>query len=101
MSLSGFLDFLWDYPIYMAAVWFALAGLAEFVLMGLDKGLAVKGFWRIPESALFLMAAAGGALGGLIGILAFRHKTRHKSFTVGFPLILSAHIALFYLFCSR
>ena len=44
----------------------------------------------------FLTAAlpylAGGALGGMLGMLAFRHKTKHKSFVIGMPLLLLLNI---------
>ena len=37
-------------------------------------------------------AAMGGALGGMLGMLAFRHKTKHKSFVIGMPLLLLLNI---------
>ena len=36
----------------------------------------------------------GGSLGGMLGMAAFRHKTLHKSFRIGFPVILIAQLAL-------
>ncbi|MBQ4050254.1 MAG: DUF1294 domain-containing protein [Oscillospiraceae bacterium] len=65
-----------------------------FVLMGVDKFAAKQGMRRIPEATLFALAAVGGSLGGIAGMRLFRHKTRHRSFTIGFPLILLAQIAL-------
>ncbi|MFB0920851.1 MAG: DUF1294 domain-containing protein, partial [Oscillospiraceae bacterium] len=35
-----------------------------------------------------------GSLGGIIGMYAFRHKTRHRKFSVGFPAILIVQIVL-------
>lgn len=43
---------------------------------------------RIPEKTLFVIAALGGSIGAMLGMLAFRHKTRHWYFTVGMPGIL-------------
>ena len=57
-------------------------------LMGLDKSKARRGAWRIPEKVLFLAALAGGSLGALAGMFAFRHKTKHLSFVIGLPVIL-------------
>ena len=34
----------------------------------------------IPEAGLHGLALAGGAAGGWIGMLGFRHKTRHPAF---------------------
>lgn len=62
--------------------------LFSFWLMGYDKRCARRGKWRVPEKRLFLAAACFGALGGLLGMKVFRHKTRHWSFRIGFPLLL-------------
>jgi hypothetical protein len=56
------------------------------------NGRQKKRAWRIPESTLFLVALLGGALGSLIGMYTFRHKTRHASFVWGMPIILVLHI---------
>ncbi|MBR1848653.1 MAG: DUF1294 domain-containing protein [Lachnospiraceae bacterium] len=63
-----------------------------FAFMGIDKWKAKKRAWRIPESTLFLVALLGGALGSIIGMYTFRHKTRHASFVWGMPIILVLHI---------
>lgn len=62
--------------------------LFSFWLMGYDKRCARRGKWRVSEKRLFLAAACFGALGGLLGMKVFRHKTRHWSFRIGFPLLL-------------
>ena len=59
-----------------------------FFLMGIDKRKAELGRWRIPERTLFLSAFLGGGVGAIAGMQLFRHKTTHRSFTVGMPLIL-------------
>ncbi len=92
-----FLRFLWEYPGALAGIWLGLVNLILFFLMGLDKGLAKAGARRIPEATLFLFALIGGALGGLIGMFVFHHKTRHRTFTIGFPLILLLHLVLLFL----
>ncbi|WP_027623075.1 DUF1294 domain-containing protein [Clostridium lundense] len=55
--------------------------------MGIDKNNAIKGKWRIPENKLFFIASIFGSLGILSGMYIFRHKTKHKKFTLGIPLI--------------
>ena len=69
--------------LYLMAV-----NLAAFFLMGVDKRRAVGKKWRISEKTLFLPAVLGGALGGLLGMRLFRHKTRHWYFQFGFPVLL-------------
>lgn len=56
-------------------------------LYGLDKWKAVHGRWRISERTLLLAALAGGFAGALTGMYFFHHKTRHKKFVYGVPLI--------------
>ena len=64
-----------------------------FVLMGIDKRRAKQNAWRIPEKTLFLPAILGGALGGVMGMCLFHHKTRHWYFKYGFPLLLILQLA--------
>ncbi len=49
---------------------------------------------RISEKTLFLYALLGGSPGAILGMWTFRHKTLHKRFQYGLPLILLAHLAL-------
>lgn len=109
-------------PILLAAGYLALATAAGFAVMGIDKRRAVQNGRtengsrtknkrrgeetrraaetcrasdtrrRIPEKTLFLIAAAGGSVGVLLGMYAFRHKTRHLSFVIGVPVILALQI---------
>ena len=80
-----------------AAFYYYLAfiNLLAFLAMGLDKLKARRGKWRIPEKTLFLLALSGGSPGGILGIYAFRHKTLHRQFTLGFPIILILELGLF------
>ena len=74
-------------------IWCAVMSFICFMAMGIDKLKARAEKWRIPERTLFLLAAMGGALGGMLGMLAFRHKTKHKSFVIGMPLLLLLNIS--------
>ena len=65
-----------------------------FAVMGIDKFKARRGLWRIPEKTLFLLAALGGSVGGILGMQVFRHKTKHNSFKFGFPAILLLQLIL-------
>lgn len=75
--------------------WAAFWNLAAFCAMGLDKAQAKRGGWRIPERRLFLFAALGGALGSLLGMRAFHHKTLHKAFRIGMPALLILNLLLY------
>lgn len=72
----------------LAGLYLGLVNLAAFWAMGADKRRARRGAWRLSEKALFLPAVLGGALGGVLGMQVFHHKTRHWRFRLGFPLLL-------------
>lgn len=65
---------------------------AGFLLMLIDKQKARKKKWRVPEAALMAIAGLGGSVGSLLGMYAFRHKTRHPKFYLGIPVILILQI---------
>ena len=65
-----------------------------FVIYGIDKFKAKQGSWRISEATLLLLAVIGGSIGALLGMKVWHHKTMHKKFKYGLPLILMAQIAL-------
>lgn len=72
-----------------------IVNAAGFLVMTLDKLLAKKKAWRIPERTLLTLAVIGGSIGVLAAMYAVRHKTRHAKFFLGVPVILAAQIALF------
>ena len=74
-----------------------LMSLILFAFMGADKRRAKRRAWRVPERTLFWLAALGGGLGGVLGMLAFRHKTRHASFCIGMPFLMLFNFAAAYL----
>ena len=78
----------------MLGLYLALVNAAAFCLMGLDKARAKRGQWRISEKKLFLPAVLGGALGGVLGMRVFHHKTRHWYFRWGFPVLLAVQAGL-------
>lgn len=68
--------------------------ILAFLVFGLDKRKARKDRWRVPEATLLLLAVIGGSAGALLGMVVFRHKTRHNKFRIGLPLILLAQLAV-------
>lgn len=60
-----------------------------------DKYAAKRKKARIPEKILFLTALFGGSLAMLFTMLVIRHKTGHKRFMVGLPVITLVQAVLF------
>ena len=75
-------------------VWLAGVNVVTFALYGIDKYRAKKGRWRIPERTLLLLPLLGGSVGGILGMAAFHHKTRHWYFRVGLPAMFLVQAAL-------
>lgn len=77
-------------------IWLAIIvmNLLSFALMGIDKHRAKAGKWRIKEATLFLVTGLFGGLGGTLGMFAFRHKTKHWYFKLGFPALLVVQIII-------
>ena len=68
--------------------------IATFLLYGIDKYKAKKAKWRIPETTLLLLAVLGGSIGAWVGMLIWHHKTMHKKFKYGIPIIIIMQVAL-------
>ena len=73
-----------------------IVNLLAFVLFGVDKYKAKRGQWRISEWRLMLLSLFGGGAGALCGMYVWRHKTQHKLFVIGVPLLVILHFALLY-----
>ena len=68
--------------------------VVSFAMFGIDKWKAKHRKYRIPEAWLMLSAVLGGSVGAVCGMDFFRHKTLHKKFKLGLPLILAVQVLL-------
>lgn len=64
--------------IYLILI--AVLSAAALLLYGVDKLKAKAGAWRISEAVLLSVGFFGGAVGALLGMKLWRHKTRHWYF---------------------
>jgi uncharacterized membrane protein YsdA (DUF1294 family) len=69
-------------------IWFASFSAVTFLAFGFDKWKASRSGNRVPEFSLEMLGALGGWLGGLIGMMVFRHKTAKWSFKFKYALAL-------------
>ncbi len=81
---------------YLAAI-----NAITFCLYGFDKWKARHSKWRISEATLLGLAVAGGSIGALLGMKVWHHKTMHRKFQFGIPVILSVQLAIAIWLCSR
>ena len=72
----------------------AILNVITFLIYAIDKWKAKKNRWRIPESILLLLAVLGGSIGALMGMKIWHHKTMHKKFKYGIPLIMILQIGI-------
>lgn len=76
---------------------YALMSILAFIQYALDKFLAKARFGvRLREARLLIFGFFGGAVGALLAMLLFRHKTRHKSFWIINCMGLILQAALLY-----
>ena len=68
--------------------------IATFFLYGIDKYKARKGRWRISEATLLMMAVIGGSIGAWSGMRLWHHKTMHKKFKNGIPIIIILQVTI-------
>ena len=66
----------------------------SFLLYGIDKYKAKNGRWRISEATLLMMAVIGGSIGAWVGMRLWHHKTMHKKFKYGIPVIMIMQVCL-------
>lgn len=76
--------------------YFIVLNVLSAVLTIADKSFAKRGKWRISENTLLFTAILGGSLAEYIVMRIIHHKTLHKKFMVGLPLILFLQAALIF-----
>ena len=82
--------------IYLFAI-----NIITFFMYGIDKWKAKRSKWRISEATLLGMAVIGGSIGAWLGMRVWHHKTMHKKFQFGIPLIIVAQVAMIIWLTSR
>lgn len=95
-------DFVWvvmGSPWGLLAIWLVLINVLTFLIFGLDKWKAKRKeknekVRRVPEKTLLLLSALGGSAGALLAMRVFHHKTLHRAFRLGVPLILALQVII-------
>lgn len=79
---------------YIILGYLAAINVITFFLYGIDKWKAKRNKWRVSEARLLWFSVVGGSVGALLGMKVWHHKTMHKKFKYGVPLILVAQVTL-------
>ena len=75
-------------PLIFICLWLAAVSVITAAVTVADKIKAKKGSRRVPEKTLILLALLGGSVAEYFTMRLIRHKTLHKKFMVGLPLII-------------
>ena len=79
-------------------IYFAVVSVITAIVTFYDKKAAKK--WtkhRVPEKVLFFLAIIGGSLSEFLTMLKIRHKTKHKRFMIGLPIIMVLQVVIVWL----
>jgi len=82
-------------------VYLLIINLLGFITVIFDKNKAKRRRFRVPEKYFFLIGVLGGALGVYLGMRLFRHKTRHRRFVYGIPLLIVVNLFMLYFFMKE
>ena len=85
--------------VYIAVL--AVMSIVAFFAYLIDKSKAKRGKWRIKESVLLGLGFFGGAIGALMAMNLFRHKTKHWYFWAVNIIALLLHIAIAIVICVK
>lgn len=77
-------------------IYLIVINVITFLIMGIDKFLAIKKKYRISEFHLLTLTIFGGSLGSLIGMIIFRHKIKKAKFLIIIPLSIIIHIFIYF-----
>ena len=83
-------------------IYFAVISVISVIVTFYDKKAAKKrSKHRVPEKILFLLAILGGSLAEYLTMLKILHKTRHKRFMIGLPIIMVLQVVILWLILTQ
>lgn len=77
-----------EFTITTPFLYFTFMSIVSAAVTIYDKRMAIYGKRRIPERTLFALAILGGSVSMYLTMILIRHKTKHKSFMIGLPVIM-------------
>jgi len=80
--------------LHVVLIYLVVINVVTFFMYGIDKWKAKNSKWRIRETALLGLSVLGGSIGAWLGMKVWHHKTQHKEFKYGVPVIIIVQLAL-------
>ncbi|MBQ8029682.1 MAG: DUF1294 domain-containing protein [Clostridia bacterium] len=74
--------------LFFLISYFSVISFVTVVITLIDKTNAKKNRRRVPEKTLMTFALLGGSIAEYVTMKVIRHKTLHKKFMIGLPLII-------------
>lgn len=74
--------------VLISVIYISSISILSMIITVYDKYAAIHRRRRISEKSLFLLSVFGGSLVMYFTMLFIRHKTRHKRFMIGIPIII-------------
>jgi hypothetical protein len=87
-----------DTVLILISIYLAIISVAAILLTAADKKAAQSKSRRISEKTLLFVSAIGGCVAMLVTMKIIRHKTKHKRFMHGIPVMIILHIVVAYWF---
>lgn len=87
-------DMLNRYLFFGLSLFLLIMNICAFAMFGSDKSKAKRRQKRVRENKLFRVCFFGGAIGGMIGMHVFNHKTQKKRFSVGIPILFVLQLVI-------
>ncbi len=75
-------------------MYICIINIVGYFIILIDKYKAKRDKWRIKESTMLIVGLIGGALGNVLSMTMFRHKTQHKKFYIGMPIVAILHLVI-------
>lgn len=72
----------------MLKIYMIIINIISLILYGIDKHKAKKKKYRISEFTLIIISYLGGAIGAILGMNLFHHKTKKPKFKILIPISL-------------
>ena len=82
-------------------IYLAIINFISFLVCAFDKISAKHKTRRVSEKTLFSLCFLGGSVAMYITMHLIRHKTLHKRFMIGIPLIIVLQIAVALVLVTR